>query len=258
MLSLRIIIAEIVRDIKESLNYPIGILSDIAVFSFLILSLLFLGTGSSLQDYYGEATGSKSLLLVGYIFWVFSIYAINSTSSEIHHEALKGTLEQKFMAVVPIGYLFLGKMLSGLLISTIIIGFVTTIVILLTDLSLKITGLCILLLLINLIGMYGIGLIFGSIALKIKKIGQLTLILQILLMLLTDTLTKTPLSEGMGKVIPLTNGIELARQSISGLLVAKSDLIFFIIISLLWIFLGILVFSYTEKKVRQEGTLNFY
>lgn len=258
MIYLRVIFAEIKRDIKESLNYQIGLLSDIAVFSVLILSLLFLGTGSSLEDYYGGATDAKSLLLVGYLFWVFSIYAINCISSEIHHEALRGTLEQKFMAVVPIGLLFFGKMLSGLLISTVIIALVTVIVILLTGITLKITGLSIILLGINLIGMYGIGLVFGSIALKVKKIGQLTFIFQILLMFLTDTLTKTPLSEGLGKVIPLTNGINLARQSISGLLVAKTDLIFFILVSLIWILLGVLIFSYTEKKVRREGTLNFY
>ncbi|HHT49848.1 MAG TPA: ABC transporter permease [Firmicutes bacterium] len=258
MLCLRVIIAEIKRDIKESFNYKMGIFSDLVVFSFLILSLLFFGSGSSLQDYYGGATGSKSLLLIGYLFWVFSIYAINSTSTEIHHEALKGTLEQKFMAVVPIGFLFLGKMLSGLFISTIIIGLITALVLILTGVSLKITSLSIILLVINLIGMYGIGLIFGSIALRIKKIGQLTFILQFLLLFLTDTITKTPLSEGLGKVIPLTNGINLVRQSISGLLVAKSEMIYFIIISLIWILLGIVIFSATEKKVRQDGTLNFY
>ncbi len=258
MLYLRVIFAEIKREIKEALTYRVGILSDIAVFSVLILSLLFFRTGSSLEDYYGGAADAKSLLLVGYLFWVFSIYAINSTSSEIHHEALRGTLEQKFMAVVPIGLLFLGKMLSGLLISTVIIASVTVLVLLLTDITLKITGLSLVLLGINLVGMYGLGLIFGSIALKVKKIGRLTFILQILLMFLTDTLTKTSFSDGLGKVIPLTNGINLARQSVSGLLVAKTDLIFFIVDSLIWLLLGVFIFSYAEKKVRREGALNFY
>ena len=171
---------------------------------------------------------------------------------------MRGTLEQKFMAVVPIGLLFLGKMLSGLLISTVIIASVTVLVLLLTDITLKITGLSLVLLGINLVGMYGLGLIFGSIALKVKKIGRLTFILQILLMFLTDTLTKTSFSDGLGKVIPLTNGINLARQSVSGLLVAKTDLIFFIVDSLIWLLLGVFIFSYAEKKVRREGALNFY
>ncbi|WP_231133115.1 hypothetical protein [Capillibacterium thermochitinicola] len=77
-------------------------------------------------------------------------------------------------------------------------------------------------------------------------------------MFLTDTLTKTSLSDRLGRVIPLTNGINLARQSISGLLVAKSDLFFFVVVSLIWFLLGVLIFGYTEKKVRREGTLNFY
>ena len=102
----------------------------------------------------------------------------------------------------------------------------------------------------------GLDLFFGSIALKVKKIGRLTFIFQILLMFLTDTLTKTSFSDGLGKVIPLTNRINLARQSVSDLLVPKTDLIFFIVdLTLIWLLLAVFIFSYAEKKVRRGGDI---
>lgn len=258
MTYLRIIAAEIVRDIKESLSYRVGIISDVAVLSILILSLLFWGTGSSLTRYYGNTVNSKTLLIIGYLFWAFSINAINVTSTEIGNEALKGTLEQKFMAVVPIGYLLFGKMVGGLIISSIVICLISVIVIILAHIPIMLTGFSVLVLMINLVGMYGMGLIFGSIALKYKKIGQLTLIVQILLIFMTDTLTNTFLSQGIGKIIPLTYGIDLARRSVSRLTIQAIDLVLLIIISCIWVLIGSVIFNRACQNVRKNGTLIFY
>lgn len=94
--------SEIILNIKDSFSYKIGIINDILILGVLYFSLVFIGTGSSLASTYGSKIGdSNTLLLIGYVFWSLSIAAIGSVSAEISSEATKGTLEQKFMAVVP-------------------------------------------------------------------------------------------------------------------------------------------------------------
>lgn len=117
--------AEIEMNLKEALSYKVGVISDLIVISILYFSLLFLDTGTMLGVYYGGNTqNSKPLLLLGYIFWGYSINAISTVSSEIHIEAVKGTLEQKFMSVIPFALLLFGKIITGIIIETLVISII--------------------------------------------------------------------------------------------------------------------------------------
>ena len=56
-------------DLKESLQYRTGLLTDAAIFVGSFLAAFFLGSGSSLTSFYrADATQGIMLLLIGYLF----------------------------------------------------------------------------------------------------------------------------------------------------------------------------------------------
>lgn len=254
---LSIIKAEIVRDLQETFSYKVGILSDIIVLSILYLSLIFLNTGTKLGLYYQNGD-SPSLLLLGYIFWSYSISAISRLSSEIRAEQVKGTLQQKFMAVIPFNLILIGSILSNLLINSIVAITIIIISKVIAGVNIIFNWQALIALLITLTGMYGVALIFGAITLRVKKIGQLVFITQIIFLFISDTMTKTSISEGIGKILPLTAGIDLARRAVGGLNIGAIDWSVLIAVSIFWLIIGVYVFNNSQRYVKKHGLLNTY
>jgi len=255
---LRIIKSEISRNLKEFVSYRIGFISDIIVISIIYFSLIFFGSGTSLGNYYGGSNDSKTLLLLGYVFWNFSIGIVNSLTSELSSEAVKGTLEQKFMAVVPISYLILGSALTTLIIEFVEMSLIVFLSVTIAKVGIYVNWIVLLSLTITLIGMYGFSLILGGIAIKEKKIGNLNFIIQILLLFLTDTVTKTNIPVELNKIIPLTQGIDIARKSISGIAITTGDWMSLIGFTVLWLIVGKLIFNYFVNYSRDNGILGNY
>lgn len=254
--------AEVILNIKEAFSYKIGIVSDILVLSILYFSLLFLGTGSSLVNTYGgKIEDSKTLLLIGYIFWNFSICAISSVSSEINSEATKGTLEQKFMSVVPIQFLLIGKFLSSILIELIVVMVIILLSFIFAGTKILINLNIIFSITLVLIGMLGLGLILGGVALREKRINNLVFIIQILLLFISDTMTKSSTSLQLyeiNKLIPLTNGIDIARKSVTMINIKPSEWTMLIVSSVLWLFIGNIIFNKCINVTKHRGVLGDY
>ncbi|MBO8170247.1 MAG: hypothetical protein H0Z35_13890 [Thermoanaerobacteraceae bacterium] len=92
---------------------------------------------------------------------------------------------------------------------------------------------------------------------KEKKLGQLTLIIQIILLFISDTLTKTNFG-GINKLIPLTVGTDIARKAAVGLKIEYGEWGLLIMVSLLWLVIGSVVFNFGSRVARQEGGLGSY
>lgn len=125
---LRILNAEIKLNLKDTFSYKVGVLSDIIVMAILYFSCLFMNGYSSIGSYYSvQEDVSKSLVLQGYVFWSLAVLVLGSMSNSIRIDAIKGTLEQKAMSVVPLQYLFLGDFIANLLINIIVVAIICTI-----------------------------------------------------------------------------------------------------------------------------------
>ncbi|ABY91646.1 hypothetical protein JCM16816_04740 [Thermoanaerobacter brockii subsp. lactiethylicus] len=255
---LNIVIAEIRRSLKESFSYKMGLVSDIVVLTLLYAGLIFMDTGSMLGEYYNNPGNSKTLLLLGYIFWSYSIAAISGVSSEISIEAVKGTLEQKFMAVIPYPFLIAGNIISSLLLSSIVAAVIIAFSNLIIGVSITVNGKVILSLLMTLVGMYGMGLILGGLSLIAKRINQLTLLIQILLLFVTDTLSKTSPSSAISCIIPLTVGNDIARKSVSNIVISYNEWLMLILVSMLWFVVGSAIFGMSSRYARKNGLLGTY
>lgn len=124
--------------------------------------------------------------------------------------------------------------------------------------SIIINGKIISSLLVTLIGMYGMGLILGGLSLIAKRINQLTLLIQILLLFITDTLTKTSSSSAISCIIPLTVGNDIARKSVSNIAISYNEWLILILVSILWLMVGSVVFGMSSRYARKNGLLGTY
>jgi len=261
---LRALKAEIVREVQEAWQYRTGLLSDLAVQALLYAGLLLSGRFSwLLREYGSRSSGSRSLLLIGFVFWSYAIYAIGQMGNEINKEAMVGTLEQKFMGVVPPPLLLVGKAIGGTIVSSTLVLALVGIILLLFKLELNITLVVPFSLGVTLIGMYGLGFAFAGLALLVKRTGQLVFLVQIALLFLTGTIIPVnslpPIVGFLGKLIPLTWGIDIARRSVGdvggisvyhwlGLIAASS-------VSLIF---GLVTFSLAYDRARRDGLLGQY
>lgn len=251
-------IEELKLDFKISWSYKTNFFSEMVTIFILYASLFMFDSGNSLGNYYLQPENSKNLLLVGYVLWGFSIMGISTVSANITNELTTGTLEQKMMTNIPIYILLIGQMLPAFIIQA---GEISVIVILSniffnTNISFNFTSICILI--ITIIGMYGIGLIFGGISLVKKKIGKVIYIFQILLLFISNTISYISDTILINKILPLTIGNDLIRKSILGMHINMNEYAILILVSLGWLLLGIFIFRYFENKSKIDGVLNYY
>lgn len=93
---LKIARAELTRDIKTSLRYPLELATGI-----LILYVLFMGLFLGAQMIAGKAasalSGDLDGVVIGYIMWFVALMSINTVSVDIELESRQGTLEQVYI-----------------------------------------------------------------------------------------------------------------------------------------------------------------
>lgn len=259
MIYLRAFIEELRINLEQSWNYRANFISEVITMLILYVSLLFMNSGTSLSYIYsGGKSESKQLLLAGYMLWTFSIMAINTMSDTISCEATTGTLEHKYMSIVPIGILNLAVFIESFISETLIVAIILIVSKVAFNISISFNITSIIIIIITLMGMYGIGMILGGIALKEKKIGKIVFILQIIFLFISDTITHISDSIKISKLIPLTLGNDILRESITYGSITLSKLYMLILTSLSWIIIGIIIFKIFEKKAKKEGVLGCY
>jgi len=256
---LRVINAEIVMNFKDTISYRVGLISDIIVMAVLYLCCIYIGGANSIGQYYGTELGdSKSLVLLGYLFWSFSVLIIGSTSNSIRQDTMKGTLEQKVMSVVPLQIIFMGDLITELVINVIVVGAVCLISMLFIKVSIVFNLGAIITLIITIVGMYGIALVFGGIALVSKRISNLVYIFQLILLIVSNAVIQVPISHIFGNIFPLTVGIHLARNFMLNRDVYITDILEFCILCVLWLIIGIIIFQRLLHRTRAMGGLSQY
>ena len=256
---LRILNAEIKLNLKDTFSYKVGVLSDIIVMAILYFSCLFMNGYSSIGSYYSvQEDVSKSLVLQGYVFRSLAVLVLGSMSNSIRIDAIKGTLEQKAMSVVPLQYLFLGVFIANLLINIIVVAIICTISFFALNTSLFFDLRTILTLAIMLIGMYGVSLIFGGISLFSKRINNLVYIFQLILLIISNAVFQIDNVSNIAKIFPVTTGISIGRKYILGFSVPASEFAFFVFSSIFWLILGAFIFQILLHKTKYKGILSQY
>lgn len=240
--------------------YKFSFILDVVIFFGVLAFVILSDSGYKLSIYYkteGLDINFKELLLIAYALWTLVITTITALTSEIRMENMTGTLEYKFMSVMPFEFLLIIKVISSLLIQLI-----ETIIILLLawiifgihlNLNLKI----IFIMLITYIGMYGFSLAISSIVINKKKIGQLTLIIQILLLFVSNVFTISKINL-LSRIIPLGIGNHIIRLIYVSSPIESFDILNLILTCFIWLVLGELLFRKSVKNAKVKGSLAIY
>lgn len=253
---IRAMLSEIYMDLASTVRYRFGFISDTAIFTVFLAFLMLSNSGASLAEKYGYAD-YKGLLLYGYIAWMLSVAAISTASSEIQNELQRGTFYMKMNARYPIVVLYMGKLIASILVQIAITVLIAALAHAVWEVRLQFDPVILLALLIGTFGMFGIGLLIAGVALLHKRAGALTMIVQMLLLFITDTLPTSDVLSRITRVLPLTSANEVIRTSLAGGFDARS-LIVLVACSALWLLLGTVAFNLFLKRAKRNGNLLMY
>ncbi len=116
--------------------------------------------------------------------------------------------------------------------------------------------LAILISLFSLVGMYGMGMIFASVCICEKRVGSLVLIVQTMLLLVTNALS--PAREPLIYLIPFTSGIDIVREIYMGNKVSISLVFIYVLVNVVWMLLGIICFRFALRHEKRYGAFDNY
>ena len=261
---LKVMRAEYLRELRTALRYPMEIGSGLIVM-FLFFMAIFYGA----KQFAGGQISGQSIeeMVIGYCMWFFAIIALNAMSIDVENEARQGTLEQVFIcapAFLPVLWIRALVKLSYGLITVLALSLGLQLV---TGQWLNLQaadiGPVLLTVLLSIIGISGLGLLLGGLSLVLKRVGQLSTIIQFSLFFPAFS-DFSDLSAGARSILlhlPFSRGILLLREltafdslpsgfwSQTGLL-AMDTLAFAIV--------GSAVFLIMERLAKQDGSLAHY
>lgn len=157
---------------KNRWGYKISIVSDLVVITATFILMFFFQSSLGIQHYYdvNEQT-AQILYFLGFLFWQFGTLALGFCSSMISNDARSGILELEMQSGYPVWLLVFVRMIANLVLNLVIVVVLIIVFYFLSSISLKEIGCVLLTLLINLpslFGMFGMGLLIGSVNLKEK------------------------------------------------------------------------------------------
>lgn len=226
---------------------------------FVLFLLLFYGANAALPSGPGKVDTLEHIL-VTYLVWMVAVFAYETTGQQLGQEAQMGTLEQLAMSPLGLPVVLMMRFLGGL---TLQFGLLLGMLVMMMAstgrwLNLDLPSVLPLMLLTTL-GVQGLGLMMGGLAVVYKRIGQLLNIINFLFI----AIIAAPLSQfPYVKHLPLAWGNHLINRvivdGVSLLEIPMADTALLAANSVAWLLVGYGVFKLFEAKARREGKLAHY
>jgi ABC-type multidrug transport system permease subunit len=177
---------------------------------------LLMTTFDSVAGGYGPERQQSSLL--GFLLWDWSMAVLGAVTGFVASEAREGTLENVVLSPVAPLLTFSLRTLSAFLVlgaQTLVLG---TVIASLLGIPLVVTGPSVVVLLLTLLGVGGISLALGGVALVFKSTESLVRVFSLLALVMTGAIV--PLErlgvvfELLKVVVPTTWGIAALREAV--------------------------------------------
>ncbi len=253
---MRIILQECKMDLLRAVRYRVGMISDLVLFTVLLVFFLISDTGTSFGEEYG--TGDyKTLLLLGYVAWTLSSAAINTVAPQISGEVQRGTFFLKINSRIPMQFIYFGDFLAAIAIQSVIAIICTVGAHFIWNTAFVVRPDVIAALIVCTIGMYGIGLIIAGFQLFFKRVGSLVFVLQLGLLFVTDTLPTSGSITRITSILPLTRCNAIIREALTGT-AAAAEYIGLLLCSAVCFAVGYAVFEIFLRMAKKKGNLLMY
>ncbi|HWC45045.1 MAG TPA: ABC transporter permease, partial [Casimicrobiaceae bacterium] len=225
----------------------------------VIFAMLFYGAKAVIGSG-AEHGGTLPSIVSGYFVWLLAVFGYSAVAQNLLEEATQGTLEQLAMSPLGLRTVVVTQFAASWLtqLGLLVAMFVLTMAISGQWLHIDIVSLVPLVLLTTL-GVFGIGLITGGLALVFKRIQAFLQLLQFgFVALVAAPVTRLPWL----KYLPLAWGNVLIREVMVGhrsiFSMPGGDLWFLLVHGVAWMGFGLAVFTYLERVARERALLGHY
>jgi ABC-2 type transport system permease protein len=257
MLSYNIFIANLRREFIYMRRYLPNTISELIMFYIVFLGFFF---GISLVGDPTQLDYNIQLVTLNYVFWFLVLTVTQGLGWEISNEAGQGTLEQLSMTPHKLWVIMLARMTSTIIINMGTISILLLAAMLTSNQWLNIDLISIIpLLLVTLIGVFGLGYILAGITIVLKQVDYILQLFQFVIMAMTFVpLTVLPIL----KYAPFIFGLQLIRdiaiKNLSIFDLSFSDILFLIVNSGVYFIIGITIFKKCEKLAKLKGLFGHY
>jgi ABC-2 type transport system permease protein len=253
--------AELRRIVQLARSYWLEYIADFLLFTlgFLLLLVAF----GAASDNYGSDGYMRSL--IGYVTWIICATVIEAIAGVVTNESRTGTLEHLFSAglwpSVVLASRTVGFIIDygarGLLLGVVVAAIL--------GIPCPIPLLAVPVFALTTLGACGLGFALAGLTLMYRPIGRLVNPLWQMLVFFTGALA--PLTRPglvlISKALPLTWGISALREIIVEGTVATTlwqggELIGLVVNTIVYMILGIVLFTWGHRKARALGTLGHY
>lgn len=242
-------------------DYKFNLLIQLLGFLMIVVGIMFFVGQGDITEAQVKST------LLGFIITFYAMETISMMSWSLMQEAQVGTLEQMYMSPAPTQLIVLGRSLASLVSTTLQLILVMIIAMLIFGVAIPIPPESFVVLGITMIGLLGFAYIIGGLTLIFKQVGPLANIVQNLLIIVNGTfLPVQMMPEWMANLVvlfPSTLGIILMRRvSLDGAtldqLVMDGSLLWLVVHSIVFLIIGMGVYTLCEKQARKMGSLGQY
>lgn len=268
---IRIVIAEVRRELLRARAYWLEVVADqvLFTFGFLLLSgLFYLVT----EGKYSNLTRLASL--VGFVIWRVADGCILRTVDGLSDDAQAGTLEQIWLSGVSPQLVMMARSTAILLyhgMRGVLMAVVIMILLQITptfppDMAVGAIAAGLLVFLLTQIGAFGLAYMIAGLHLAYKNVAALTLAVSTALLFLSGALAPVegaPVLISLSRVLPLTLGIALLRQLATGEILwsqlgQQPDFYWLLVHTTVYGLLGWQVMMWGQRLARRDGSLAHY
>ncbi len=234
--------------------------------SVLAMAIAFVGISFMIGN--GQLDRSRmAWTLLGYLMWNYVLVITGDMGENLMIEAEAGTLEQMFISPIPFSLILVGRSLANMIISFIQILLIGAILIALMDIPLTWSWDALPVIIISIVGLFGLGVMLAGLTLIFKRIYSAANIINNVLVFVNGALI--PIEQfpawmvAIADVLPTTLGISVLRSVLlnNATLIEvwnNGSLPLLIVHSTAYLVAGLAVLQWCKRVARRQGILGQY
>jgi ABC-2 type transport system permease protein len=268
-----IVWSEVVKNLKFLLAYPVVFIFWAVFPVFWFIPFILQGeafVGGLQSQSFADIAGTPEFIpfvVLGAILNSFVLTSLYGMGESIRREAYRGTLDYILSSPCNKAFILIGKALSESISSTIFAFTQLAICILFfgIELTLGIIIPVIFIVILLILGLYGMALILAALSLRYKQAHDMAHTMEYVFSVFSPVrypLASLPLwGQILGKLLPLTyaliavRSIMLLKQNLAMLYL---EVLMLLIIDAVAIFLGFYLFNWMEERTKKSGTISHF
>jgi ABC-2 type transport system permease protein len=256
--TLNLFIIEIRRMLVLQVRYPMDFVTGLILLTFLFYGLLVGAEFITGADSFNQNLDG---IIVGYCVWMILYAGMSFIPGTIQGEAQRGTLEVVFLSYVSVTKIMFLRAIGESFMSILFTAIILLVLLWITDREIIFSMQIIIPTITTVMAAIGVGFIIGGFALEFKQVGQVVVLAQypLLFLMMTPFEKMDSFIVKCSLFLPVVpSSITLRELMIIEMPLLETHILYAVINGLVYLLLGMWVFSVFSKRVRMKGMLAGY